>query len=244
MKIATSSAVALFLSAGLAGAAHAAQSQVDISGQVNANIQTYTNGNNYPQGPTSLTVNGIDFAIASFPGGGVGGTGVIQLQSATDTYTISVDETDIKAVYTLINSGFGEAGFTTGTLTFADSAGDSFVYNLTEGDNIRDHYDGFYVNDAPAAYGTANFDGGVRLDAQQIVLPTSFWTSELTTITFAGAPDYGLPNGEPFLAAVTTSTTLSSPVPEPSTWAMMIAGFAGLGWLGLSRRRAIRSAAA
>jgi hypothetical protein len=35
---------------------------------------------------------------------------------------------------------------------------------------------------------------------------------------------------------------IGSPVPEPSTWAMIIAGFAGLGWL--SRRRAIRPAAA
>jgi hypothetical protein len=241
MKIMTSSAAALILSAGLASAAHAAQSQVDISGLVNGNIQTYTNGNNYPLGPSSLNVNGVDFSIAPYPGGG---TGVIALQSATDTYTISVDETGIKAVYTLINSGFGEAGFTTGTLTFADSSGDSFSYDLTEGDNIRDHYDGDYVNVAPAAYGTASFAGGVRLDAQQIVLPTSFWTSELTTITFAGAPDYGNPNGEPFLAAVTTSTTLSSPVPETSTWVMMIFGFAGLGWLGTSGRRAIRRAAA
>jgi PEP-CTERM motif len=33
-------------------------------------------------------------------------------------------------------------------------------------------------------------------------------------------------------------------VPEPSTWAMMLAGFASLGWVGYSGRRAIRSAAA
>jgi hypothetical protein len=26
-------------------------------------------------------------------------------------------------------------------------------------------------------------------------------------------------------------------VPEPSTWAMMLAGFAGLGWLAHARRR-------
>jgi hypothetical protein len=28
-----------------------------------------------------------------------------------------------------------------------------------------------------------------------------------------------------------------APVPEPSTWAMMLAGFAGLGWLAHARRR-------
>ena len=60
----------------------------------------------------------------------------------------------------------------------------------------------------------------------------------------AQTSEWGSPDGEPFLAAVTTSTTLSSPVPELSTWTMMIAGFAGLGWLGYSRRHAIRSAAA
>ena len=234
----------MILSAGLAGAAHAAQSEVDLSTQVNANIQGYTNGGNYPQGPTTQGVNGIDFAISPFPSGSVGGTGVIQLQNPTDTYTITVDQTGVKAVYTLINSAFGSAGLTTGTLTFADSDGDQTSYNLTEGDNIRDHFQDGFVNDAPAVFGTLSYPNGVRLDAQQFLLPTSFWTSELTTITFAATSSFGQPNGEPFLAAVTTSTTLPSPVPEASTWAMMIAGFAGLGWLGLSHRRAIRSAAA
>jgi hypothetical protein len=28
-----------------------------------------------------------------------------------------------------------------------------------------------------------------------------------------------------------------TPVPEPSTWAMMLTGFAGLGWLARLRRR-------
>lgn len=37
---------------------------------------------------------------------------------------------------------------------------------------------------------------------------------------------------------------IGSSVPEPSTWAMMIAGFAVLGWLGLSHRRAAGPAAA
>jgi hypothetical protein len=34
-----------------------------------------------------------------------------------------------------------------------------------------------------------------------------------------------------------TDGLLANPVPEPSTWAMILAGFAGLGWLGLRRSR-------
>ena len=70
------------------------------------------------------------------------------------------------------------------------------------------------------------------------MLPASFESNTLTSITLSGAPDTNNPNGQPFLAAVTLATG-ASPVPEPSTWALMIAGFAGLGWLGYSRHRAI-----
>ena len=38
--------------------------------------------------------------------------------------------------------------------------------------------------------------------------------------------------------------TLQSPVPEPSTWALMLLGFAGLGAIGFSRRRAALGRAA
>jgi PEP-CTERM motif len=37
-------------------------------------------------------------------------------------------------------------------------------------------------------------------------------------------------------------TSLAPAVPEPSTWAMMLAGFAGLGWLARTRGRKTSSA--
>jgi hypothetical protein len=43
MKIVTSSASALVFCAGLAGAAHAAQTQIDLSSLTNEDIQTCTN---------------------------------------------------------------------------------------------------------------------------------------------------------------------------------------------------------
>jgi hypothetical protein len=142
----------------------------------------------------------------------------------------------------LVNSAFGVLGETVGSLVFQDSAGDTDTVSLQEGVNIRDHWTA-YNDVATDIYGTATYGDGVRFDAYEYVLPASFEGNTLTSITLSGAPDTNNPNGQPFLAAVTLATG-ASPVPEPSTWALMIAGFAGLGWLGYSRHRAIGSAAA
>ncbi|HEY6520765.1 MAG TPA: PEP-CTERM sorting domain-containing protein [Roseiarcus sp.] len=240
MKVMTSSALALTLSAGLASAAHAAQTQIDLSSLTNENIQTYTNGTNYPLAGSTVNINAASFTLSSM--GGPDTTGVIQANSPTDSFVIPINEAGYSIVYVLMNSAFGELGSTVGSLVFQDSAGDSDTISLEEGVNVRDHYIDFN-NVATEVYGTAQYPGDVKLDAYEYLLPASFAGNTLTSITLSGAPDTGSPNGEPFLAAVTLATG-ASPVPEPSTWAMMIAGFAGLGWLGFSRRRAIGSAAA
>jgi hypothetical protein len=36
---------------------------------------------------------------------------------------------------------------------------------------------------------------------------------------------------------ITTITSITPSVPEPSTWAMMLLGFAGLGYAGFKRAR-------
>jgi hypothetical protein len=42
---------------------------------------------------------------------------------------------------------------------------------------------------------------------------------------------------ETFDASGTVTETIFTSVPEPSTWAMMLIGFSGLGWLARARRR-------
>ena len=246
MKVIASSAIALILSAGLAGSAHAAQTQIDLSSLTNSNMQTYTNGTNYPLAGSTVNITGasgpVSFTLSS-EGGDEDTTGAILATLPTDTFVIPINEAGYSIVYMLVNSGFGEINSTVGSLVFQDSAGHSDTIPLEEGVNIRDHYISFN-NVATEVYGTAQYAGDVKLDAYEYFLPASFAGNTLTSITLNGAADTGVPDGEPFIAGITLATGGVAPAPEPSTWVMMVAGFAGLGWLGFSRRRSIRSAAA
>jgi choice-of-anchor C domain-containing protein len=57
----------------------------------------------------------------------------------------------------------------------------------------------------------------------------TFWTSGPTTLYFASADESG-PYG-PVVGGVSVTA-----VPEPATWAMMLAGFAGFAFMGFRRR--------
>jgi len=246
MKVIASSAIALILSAGLAGAAHAAQLQIDLSSLTNSNMRTYTNGTNYPLAGSTVNITGangpVSFTLSS-EGGDPDTTGAILATLPTDSFVIPINEAGYSIVYVLVNSGFGEIGSTVGSLTFRDTIGDGYTVSLEEGVNIRDHYISFN-NVATEVYGTAQYPGDVKLDAYEYFLPASFAGNTLASLTLDGQLDTGVPDGEPFIAGITLATGGAPPVPEASTWAMMIAGFAGVGWFGTSRRRAIRSAAA
>src|SRR5438128_1953496 len=104
-------AAALLLGSVLfATAANAIQIQVDISGQVNADLSTYSGGSNYPNGGTSLNINGIGFGLATFPA--TTHIGIVQtfLGGGLSSYTFGVNIPGVQKIYTLINSAFGQAG--------------------------------------------------------------------------------------------------------------------------------------
>jgi hypothetical protein len=65
---------------------------------------------------------------------------------------------------------------------------------------------------------------------------TAAATSEVLSFLAVGSPANSLP---PF--ALVDGVSLTS-VPEPSTWAMMLAGFGGLGFAAFRRRRRTRMA--
>lgn len=217
------------------GAARAAGSFVDISSAVNSNLATYTGGTTYPLSDTNVTIGGIDFDLAPFfPNDPMSPAGVVQSGNGAPT-SITIDIADIAlgtstTFYSIVNSAFGVAPNTVGNLTFNLASGGSIVYALTEGDNLRDHYNGIYNNVAPNVYGTAVY-GDDRLDAQQIVIGSQFAGDTVTSITLNNT-DPG--DGNPFLAALTVTGAAASAVPEPAAWALMLAGFGVLG--GAMRR--------
>lgn len=225
-------ALAVMLSIG--SLAHTARAgSVNIQPYVNADIQTYTNGVNYPDGGTVLTNNGVSFTLAYGPNGS-SGTGAIQTVN-TVSYDVSVNIKDPGVVYTLINSAFGAFGDTVGSVEFKATGGLDYTVDLVEGQDIRDHNNGVYNNTiGTGALGyvyihTFSFSP-VRLDEQEFVLPQAFQTATLTDIILNGTGNN--PDGEPFLAAVTVAS-----VPEPSSLVMGILAGIVAAWQWSARRR-------
>ncbi|WP_298271244.1 hypothetical protein [uncultured Bradyrhizobium sp.] len=211
--------------------------ELDLSSLSNANLNTYWNGSVYPSNGGPITIGGVGFNLTSLNPG----TGIIQADDGNaDSYNISVGQAGVTTVYTVINSAFGVYGATIGGLTFTGSGGATFTYLLTEGSNVRDHATTSFNTTATNVFATYDFGSGDRLDVQQIVLPTAFASQTLASITFFGNTNYDTAGGDPFLAAITTSTNAVSAVPETSTWAMMLLGFCGVGFMAYRRKTAVR----
>jgi len=124
--------------------------------------------------------------------------------------------------------GFLDEG---GTITTIDPFGSTFTQAL--GVNNLGEIVGFYVDGSGVQHGYID-NGGVF---------TSFDPPDSASTTINGLNDKGDIVG--FYTNPKTDTVdgfVGTPVPEPSTWAMLLAGFAGLGFLGY--RKTLRGTAA
>jgi hypothetical protein len=128
-----------------------------------------------------------------------------------------------------MNSSCGTFGADIATLEFFGAGGAFASFDLVEGANIRDHYDGYYCNTIADGTPSASFDGGVRLDRQTFVLPTSFAGDTLTQISFIGTSTSALA-GAAFLAAMTVES-----VPEPSS--LILCAIAAISLMAYAWRR-------
>ena len=212
--------------------------QVNISSQVNVNLQNYTDGANYPLGGTQFFVSGVPFTLAEI-NNTAGTTGIVQGGGQSEigafSYTFLVPVgTKATVLYTLLNTANGASGVNEGSIVVKGTGGETATLTLTEGFNIRDHNNDGFVNTLsdPTVVPTYFLNGApttqsiqTRLDRQQLLLPSTFTGDTIASITFAGTAQ-GNPNGAAFLAGLTLEN-----VPEPST-----IGLACLGALALASR--------
>jgi len=203
---------------------------------LNTNIETWSNGITYdPYFPGAQTLGGIPFVLQQDRQG--------DKAFASGILTMDVNIADASTVYTLISTGWGLEGATVGSISFRSNGGSWYTVNLVEGDNVRDHYYGDFVNTTTASYVTqsvlgTNTEDTAHLDMQAFALPAIFHAEGLDRIVFVGFGNENHaplnPNaldlrGVPFLAGVTVAA-----VPEPNGILMFLGG---LGMLGVMIRR-------
>ncbi|MEO8321236.1 MAG: PEPxxWA-CTERM sorting domain-containing protein [Bradyrhizobium sp.] len=86
-----------------------------------------------------------------------------------------------------------------------------------------------------------NFDGGNHVYSRTVSAGEAFASSP--TGTYVAFEDLTFPFSDFNYYDQTFVFTVTSAVPEPSTWAMMILGFFGVGFMMYRRRRAITASA-
>jgi hypothetical protein len=209
----------------ITGSARADFFHVSIETLTNSNLRTYSHGYSYPVAPTTLTVGGVPFDLVPLDSV-ANSLGIVQT-FGTNTITITTNVVSPTTVYTLMNSGYGVYGEDIATVEFWGSGGAFASFDLIEGTNIRDHYNGTHNNIIAAGTPSASFgSGAVRLDRQTFTLPGSFSSDTLTQIVLKGHG--GNPQGEAFLAAVTTEAPV--PVPVPGAVLLGAIGLSFAGW--------------
>lgn len=182
---------------------------VNISSNITDDLRTWTSGTNYPFGGFTTNLAGVSFYFSPFPGitNGLGvvytGNGTV---SAPITNNFPVNVTNAVTVFTLMNSSWGEPGYTNGKIAFYGSQGAYVSFNIVQGINIRDHRISGYTqivssNIMSIYWGPANI---CRNDSQGWMLPTNFLSQVLTNIqirSFGNNPD-----GVATVAAITIRT--------------------------------------
>ena len=213
---------------------------VDLSPVANARFDTpgFINGSTYPTtaNPDDIvTLDGVPFLLPA--SGNYMWHSELAGGENPRSADISVGVYGVDAVYTLMGTWWGEDGFGTyASIEFFGSGGAYYKVDLDGGAHIRDYnFNPSYTTTLDAGvtkevWSNGSGVGTQHIDRQLFDLPDAFNTQTLDHIIVSDNGSSGFQRT--FVAAVTVA-----PVPEPETWAMLLAG---LGVIGLiSRRRAI-----
>lgn len=215
---------------------------VDLSAAANRSWVGDWGVSSFPKG--TQTYNGTPFVI---PGDGLGAR-YASVYGAFDSYapaqfSIATDIAHATTAYSLINTIWGQPQRGLIYIEFDGADGMRETFNLLGGSDVRDFNNFAYTNtinnnDAPSIT-TANAvtvdSGQHRLDEQTFSLAPFFLTDNIVKVVIT---DYG---SSGFSRAALTGLTFGSTsapgtVPEPASWALMLAGFGAIG--GVMRRRA------
>lgn len=192
----------------------------------------------------------------SFSGPGVSGHVELTYGAATDaTYPQAFEVTGISGTFSDSNNGLGIVNAPIGALVPVNHAAPEATNLLAPNDfskfpvasglpmqnNGSLSYDNlFYPGGSPQTASDYPFHGGF-LDIYGLMFTigdgrvVNFWSNGDFSGTGSGPVDYGV-------AVATSDTALDyvaggvAPVPEPSTYALMVAGFGVLGWMARRRK--------
>lgn len=173
--------------------------------------------------------------------GNLAGLGLTQFTTTGATLILDSNAT-IFFEFLGSESGFSDT-FTAGGVTYTENSpySDSFATPLALG------WQGFTAGDL-AGLLTFTSSGGVTANIGQdgfgIFLGPNAMTGQSTSVFYLGYDDQ-ITGPDDNHDDLIIRATVQAPVPEPATWAMMLVGFAGVGYSMRRRRRAtwIRQAA-
>nr|WP_249803765.1 choice-of-anchor K domain-containing protein [Bradyrhizobium zhengyangense] len=190
---------------------------------VGTNAFTYGDGNGFGTGPNSLTFAGVGFSTAFETPFKVGTLSYFNGTTAVGTAPDTIDF-DLATTFTNPALGLVQTIFTLGLV-------------ITPNGGVDPDADADYVN-LPGTFTPSIFNIGgtnytVKLVGFENVVGDGFLASSGTQLHVRE----GLSATADLFAEVTsdTSGTIGG-VPEPSTWAMMILGFSGVGFMAYRRR--------
>jgi hypothetical protein len=238
-------ALAAALILGGASAANAGYRTVDLSPNVNEGFTNggwYIDGGNFEADLPGTTFGNqgspVPFNVANVPdslnGGNLNFWFGLEDGSHTNLFgpagSVTIPVADSHQVYVLADNTFGSYYADEFDVTFHGAGGDLTVPYIGGFDTRDYNTPNCGTTGCTPFMGTPwyNDGSGIVLDARRFDMPTGFG---LTSITFTqNNPADGM-----ILAGVTTG------VPEPAAWALMISGF-GLAGAALRRRRRLAAA--